>query len=518
MSFLTSATDVAIEKDLKQFLIILLVALGAASLPKIFPALRQVPYTLLLVIVGLGLALVDVRLLHLSPGMILMIFLPPLLFEAAWSMKWSELQKEILPSSLYAIGGVVMSVAVVGYALHQFMNVTWMTALLVGACLSATDSAAVIGLFREVGAGKRLTTLLEGESLFNDGASVVAFGVLVELAMLSQPFHLSTTVFRFFVVTGIGIGIGGLIGVFVGFVTGRYELSWVEQSLTLVTAYGTYLLVEELGGSGVIGVVTAGLVIGNFSAQTGVEPVKRSTMIEFWEFVIFFVNSILFLLLGDQVHLPKLIQNIGTTSIAIAAILISRAFTVYGLSYLTNWLAKTDISWREQTVLWWTGLRGSVSIALALSIPVAVLGRDEIIANSFGVVWFTLLVQGLTASFLLEKLNLLEDRSLQQQYLELLARQDALQHVSEYLIQNQHQLAIAPTLYQSQINFVQQQLEQLHNDIQYMQEQYPKLQAFSKQQHQEKLLSIEANIYTKFVQSGLLKNSLTPLMHKAFDS
>jgi len=494
MSLLTNATDVVIEEDLKQFLFILLVALSAASLPKIFTWLRQVPYTLLLVIVGLGLALVDVRLLNLSPGMILMIFLPPLLFEAAWNMKWPELRRELLPSGLYAVGGVFLSIAAVGWALHQFAHVPWMTALLVGVCLSATDSAAVLGLFREVGAGKRLTTLLEGESLLNDGASVVAFGVLVELAMDSQPFQLSTTVLRFFVVTGIGLGIGGLIGICVAFLTQRYELSWVEQSLTLVTAYGTYLLVEELGGSGVIGVVTAGLVIGNFSAQTGVEPAKRSTMTEFWEFAVFFVNSILFLLLGDQIHLPKLINNIETTSVAIVAIVVSRAVSIYGFTALTNWLAKTEIPWREQTILWWTGLRGSVSISLALSIPVMVMGRDEIIANSFGVVWFTLLVQGLTTKWLLKTLNLLEDQSLREEYLQLIARRDALQGVLKHLIQVENQLTISPALRQSQVDFAQQQLHQLQKDIQYMHEQHPSLQAFTLQQHQEKLLAIEEEI------------------------
>jgi monovalent cation:H+ antiporter, CPA1 family len=295
MSFLTSATDVAIEEDLKQFLIVLLVAVTAASLPKIFAPLRQVPYTLLLLVVGLGLALVDVRLLHLSPGMILMVFLPPLLFEAAWNLRWSELKQEFLPSSLYAVGGVTISIAGVGWALHQFLGVPWMTSLLVGGCLSATDSAAVLGMFREVGAGKRLTTLLEGEALLNDGAAVVAFGVLVELAVSSQPFDLATTIVRFFVVTGIGLGVGGLIGLCFAVLTQRYELDWVEQSLTLVAAYGSYLLVEELGGSGVFGVVAAGLVIGNFSTQPGVIPHKRSSLVDFWEFVAFLVNSILFL-------------------------------------------------------------------------------------------------------------------------------------------------------------------------------------------------------------------------------
>ncbi|PZO41926.1 MAG: sodium:proton antiporter [Pseudanabaena frigida] len=516
MNFLTSASDVVIEEDLKKFLAILLIALGASILPKIFVVLRQVPYTLLLLMVGLGLALVDVHLLDLSPGLILMVFLPPLLFEAGWNTRWSELRENILPCSFYAVGGVLLSIASVGWALHQFMNIPWMVSLLVGACLAATDSAAVIGLFRDVGAGNRLTTLLEGESLFNDGASVVAFGILVELALDPQPFQLSTAILDFFVVTGIGLGIGGIIGVCVAFLTQRYELGWVEQTLTLATAYGTYLLVEELGGSGVIGVVTAGLVIGNFSVQPGVAPVKRSTMIEFWEFAIFFVNSILFLLLGDQIHLPRLIQNIQTTSIAILAIILSRAIAIYGFSALSNWLHQAKIPWREQTVLWWSGLRGSVSIALALSIPVMVMGRSEIIANSFGVVWFTLLVQGLTTKLLLQKLNLLEDRSLLQQYIELIARRDALEQVLIHLMRPQ-QLNIDPTLHQSQREFVEQQLQQIQIDIIYMQEQHQQLQAFSLQQHQEEILSIESRIYTKFVQAGLLKKSLSPFMHKAFN-
>lgn len=518
MSFLTSTTDVAIEENIKQFLIILLVALSAASLPRIFSALRQVPYTLLLVIVGLGLALVDVRLLNLSPGMILVIFLPPLLFEAAWNTKWADLRAESLPSSLFAVGGVVVTVAGVSGALHWWMGIPWIAALLVGACLSATDSAAVLGLFRELGAPKRLTTLLEGESLFNDGASVVAYGVLVELAIDPQPFDLSTTIVRFFVVTGIGIGIGGIIGLCVAVVTQRYELAWVEQSLTLVTAYGAYLLTEELGGSGVIGVVVAGLVIGNFSLQTGISPVKRTTMSEFWEFVVFFINSILFLLLGDQIHLPKLLNNLDTTSIAVIAVVLSRAVTVYGFSALCNGFAHSHLSWREQTVLWWTGLRGSVSIALAMSLPDLIAGRDAIIANSFGAVWFTLLVQGFTTKPLLEKLNLLEDDSLQQDYLALIARQDALQQIARHLAQSPEPFTISPAVYQSQVEFVQQQLQQIGLDLVTLQQKHPQLQALSLQQHQEKLLLIEAETYTKFVQSGLLKAELPSIMQKVFHS
>ncbi|MER3435045.1 MAG: sodium:proton antiporter [Leptolyngbya sp. ERB_1_1] len=516
MSLLTSATDVTIEHDLKQFLIILLVALSAASLPKIFTPLRQLPYTLLLLIVGLGLALVDVRLMNLSPGLILMVFLPPLLFEAAWNTRWSALKRELLPSGLYAVGGVVISIAGIALALHQIMDVPWTTALLVGACLSATDSASVLGIFREVGAGERLTTLLEGESLLNDGAAVVAYGVLVELATAPKPFQLSSTVLQFFVVTGIGVSIGALIGVCVAVLTQRYELSWVEQALTVVTAYGTYIFVEELGGSGVIGIVTVGLVIGNFSLQPGVELVKRSTVTEFWEFIVFLINSILFLLLGDQIHVSKLIAHLPTTTIAILAVIASRAIAVYGLSALSNWIGKTGISWRDQTILWWTGLRGAVSIALAIGLPAAIAGRQEIISASFGVVWFTLLVQGLTTKFWLEKLDLLEDQSLKQQYLELVARRDALQQVTKYLMQTGSQLLISPESHQAQLESVQEQLQQIQIEIEAMQAQ-SEIQAFSVEQYQAQLQAIESQTYAKFVQAGLLKRSPTSMLKTTID-
>lgn len=516
MSFLTDTVDLAIERDLQQFLGILLIAMGAASLPKIFAPLRQVPYTLLLVIVGLGLALVNVRLLHLSPGLILMVFLPPLLFEAGWNMRWSDLKQEMLPSLLYAMGGVLISIAVVGWALHTGLQIPWETALLIGSCLSATDSAAVLALFRDLGAEKRLTTLLEGESLFNDGASVVAYGVLVELALDPQPFDLSSTLLQFLLVSGIGLGIGGVIGVCVAVLCQRYELSWVEQSLTLVTAYGTYLLVEELGGSGVIGVVTAALVIGNFSLQPEVCLPKRSTLVEFWEFAIFLVNSILFLLLGDQILLSKFFANLPSTLIAVVAVVAARALTMFGFSSLTNWLAQTQISWQTQTVLWWTGLRGSVSIALALSLPIAVVGREEVIATSFGVVWFTLLVQGLTTQLLLNRLKLLEAPALYEQYLERLARRDALQAVLTHLMITLETPTISPSLHQTQIELIRQNIQQLNQEIEALLHN-PALQAFSAEQQQNELVAIEAAAYQEFLQTGRLKSPLDPIVAQIFD-
>lgn len=512
MTILTDAGELAIEENLKQFLLVLSVSLSVATLPRIFSWLRQVPYTLLLVIVGLGLALADVRLVSLSPGLILLIFLPPILFEAAWNLQWSDLKRELVPVWLYAVGGVVISITVTALGL-RLAGISLMTALLVGACLAATDSASVIGLFRELGAGRRLTTLMEGESLFNDGASIVAFGFLVELAS-NNEWQTSIALLRFFTVVGVGVGLGSLIGFGLSYLTQRLGLLLVEQSLTLVSAYGTYLLVEELGGSGVIGVVTVGLILGNLS-RTDTNSRTQLVVTEFWEFLAFFVNSIVFLLIGDQIYLPRLTQNLSTTVLTIGAIILARAIAIYGLGGLSNWLANTQIGLRDQTVLWWGGLRGSVSIALALSIPANLSGREEIIANVFGTVLFTLLVQGLTTKFLLEKLGLV-DNQLQQKYLEATARRVALNRVLQHL--NQVDLpGIQADTYRYQTTLVQEQLSRLEVEIDQLQNQYPQLQDILIQQLQAELLTIESDTYAELIRTGWLNHEPSPLLQKFQD-
>lgn len=241
-------SEAAIETNLKQFLLVLSVSLSVATLPRIFSWFRRIPYTLLLVIVGLGLAFVDVRLVDLSPTLILSIFLPPLLFEAAWNIKWQELKQHALPICLFAIVGVVVAIAGIALGLNQFAGVSLTTALLLGASLSATDPVSVIALFRELGVGSRLNVLMEGESLFNDGMAVVAFGFLVALPLGTAELSLQAAILQFVLVVGIGIAGGCLIGFGISYLTQRFDLPLVEQSLTLVSAYGTYLLVEDLGG------------------------------------------------------------------------------------------------------------------------------------------------------------------------------------------------------------------------------------------------------------------------------
>jgi len=502
----------AIEQNLEQFLLVLSVSLSVATISRVFSWFRQIPYTLLLVIVGLFLAFVDVRLVKLSPELILEIFLPPLLFEAAWNLKWRDLLENWVPTLLYAIFGVIISVVGIGLALNQFAAIPLATALLTGAILAATDPVSVIALFKELGAGKKLKTIMEGESLFNDGVAVVAFSLLVGIPLGIEQFDLPVSVARFFVFVGVGVGVGSLIGFGISYLTQRFDLPLVEQSLTLVAAYGTYVITEKLGGSGVIGVVTVALILGNFGSRIGMSPRTRLLVTEFWDFLAFFVNSIVFLLIGTQVQYTSLAENFGLIILAIGAVLLTRLVSIFVLGFISNSFSKVNISWQEQLALWWGGLRGSVSIALLLSLPVALAGRDEITDIVFGVVLFTLLVQGLTIQFILEKLGLIGDRKLEQEYSEMVARRIALSRVKKFLSKEEDFRQVDPEFYSLQAKLVEGELESLSEKTYQMIVEHPQLQEMVNEQMRDNLLNIETDTYAELIRAGWLNERLSPLL------
>ena len=370
----------------------------------------------------------------------------------------------------------------------------------------------MIALFRELGASQRLTLLMEGESLFNDGVAVVAFGLLVGLPLGVLPSSTSEIVANFLWVVGVGIGLGCLVGFGVSYLTQQFDLPLVEQSLTLAVAYGAYLLVEECGGSGVIGVVTAGIILGNFGSRIGMSPRTRLVVTEFWEFLAFFVNSIVFLLIGDQISFNGLADNALPIAVAIVAAIIARAISSFGLGTLSNWIAQSDIPLAERTVLWWGGLRGSVSIALVLSVPNDLPQRDSTIAIVFGVVLFTLLVQGLTTKPLLSNLNLLGEGPLKTTYIEATARQVAFQRVLDRLEDCENREDIDPEFYRYQRKLVEGQLATQQEVLAKLQQEHPQLRSLAAERFQRELLEIEEETYAELVRAGRLNVELSPML------
>jgi CPA1 family monovalent cation:H+ antiporter len=255
-----------------------------------------------------------------------------------------------------------------------------------------------------------------------------------------------------------------------------------------------------------------GLILGNFGSRIGMNSRTRVIVSEFWEFLSFFVNSIVFLLIGDRIRFEVLAENWVAISVTITAMILARAIGIYGLGSLSNRLAGAEISIPERTVLWWGGLRGAVSIALALSVPENIPGRDPIVASVFGTVLFTLLVQGLTIQPLLARLNLLGDRSMRQYYLEIVARQTALNRVIAHLGKIDRHPGVEPDLYQYQVSLAQGELTRLQTELADLQSNYPDLQTIIAEQLRDELLAIESETYAELVQAGRLDRELSLLM------
>jgi CPA1 family monovalent cation:H+ antiporter len=264
-------------------------------------------------------------------------------------------------------------------------------------------------------------------------------------------------------------------------------------------------------------VVTVGIILGNYGSRNGMNPRTRLLVSEFWDFLAFFVNSIVFLLIGDQVRINSLEDNMGMIGVGIVTVVLSRLISIFGLSALSNGLANSQIGYKEQTVLWWGGLRGSVSVALALSVPMALTQRQEIINTVFGVVLFTLLVQGLSIRWLLEKFELIGDRRLRQEYSKLLARQAALQRVLDYLDQLILAGEIKAELCQSRRDLVLKELQEIEKNLKTQQTSNPVLESLMLEKLDEQLVNLEADTYAELIRAGQLEEDLPPLLQEVLE-
>jgi CPA1 family monovalent cation:H+ antiporter len=373
-------------------LALLLVASATAAVTKWV----RVPYAVALVIAGLIIGLSKVLPpVSMTPDLVLLIFLPALLFEASWNLDIKALRRDWLSISVLATVGVVVCMVGVAAILHFMGNINTQTALLFGAMVSATDPVSVIALFRQMGIDKRLTMILEGESLFNDGTAVVLFKIVLAMVVSGTQLSAPQMAGNFFIVVAGGALLGALLGYVASRITSAFDDHLLEITLTMVTAYGAYLAAEHLHVSAVIAVVTAGIVIGNYGSRTGMSATTRLAVNSFWEYAAFLVNSVLFLLIGLQVQWPLLMKHSRLIVLAVVAVFVARLVVVYGICpFVSSQRLPIPDKWRH--LMFWGGLRGALVMALALSLPLDFPDREVVINMTFGVVLFTLLVPGLT--------------------------------------------------------------------------------------------------------------------------
>jgi len=385
----------------------LLALLLAASATAVIVKWVRVPYAVALVIAGLSIGIFRVMPpITMTPDLVLMIFLPALLFEASWNMDIKALRRDWLSISVLATIGVIVCMFAVAAILHFVGGMNIQTALLFGAMVSATDPVSVVALFRKMGIDKRLTMILEGESLFNDGTAVVLFRIVLAIILSGGHWSITDSVVSFFVVVFGGAALGATLGYFASRITSAFDDHLLEITLTMVTAYGSFLLAERLGVSPVIAVVGAGIVLGNYGSRTGMSVTTRLAVNSFWEYAAFLVNSLLFLLIGLQINVDLIQKHSQLIAYGVLAVLVSRMLVVYGLCpFVSSKRLPIPDAWRH--LLAWGGLRGALVMAMALSLPLDFPDREAVINLTFGVVLFTLLVPGLTMGTLVRLLGMM---------------------------------------------------------------------------------------------------------------
>jgi CPA1 family monovalent cation:H+ antiporter len=400
------------------FILLFVVATAVAIAARRF----RVPYTVALVVAGLVLGSLHVlEPPHLTKGLLFAVILPGLLFEAAFHVEFRDFWRDRAAIIGLAVPGVVLAIALttlilvpVAGTVEAVRDFAWRHALVFGALIAATDPIAVVALFRSVGAPHRLAMLVEGESLLNDGTAIVFFTLALGL-VAGGAVSVGAVTVDFVTIVGAGLLVGGAVGFAVSQVIRSVDDPMIEITLTTLAAYGAFVAAEQLHYSGVIATVTAGMLCGNYGARTGMSPSTRVAVETFWEYVAFALNSIVFLLIGFEVHVRDLLASWPAILAAYAAVTVGRAVVIYGGSELLR-LFRQPLPRAWTAVLTWGGLRGALSMVLALSLPADFPNRDLLVTMTFGVVLLSILVQGLTMAPVLRWLGVVERQETRSAY------------------------------------------------------------------------------------------------------
>ncbi len=381
----------------------------------------NIPYPIVLVVGGLGLGfLPGMPEATLDPDLVLVIFLPPLLYSAAFFANLHDLRRDARAITLQAVGLVLATMCIVAVVAEALIpGLPWAAAFTLGAIVAPTDPLAATEIARRMSVPRRIVSVVEGESLVNDGTALVAYRVAV--LAVGGTFSIWEAGWEFVSGAVVGVAIGLAVGWVISEIRRRLDDVLVEITISLLTGYAAYVPAEALHVSGVLAAVTAGIVLGWRAPQIS-SARMRIQGYAVWETLVFLLNALLFVLIGLQ--LPTILDGLSGRpagelllwAVAVsAAVILTRIVWVHTVVFLVRALDRRESqrtlrsSWQSRTVISWAGMRGSVSLAAALALPPDFPARDEILLMTFAVIFATLVLQGLTLPALIRKLGVRDD-------------------------------------------------------------------------------------------------------------
>jgi monovalent cation:H+ antiporter, CPA1 family len=509
--------DLDLHHIFKLGLILIMLAAGITAVAK---KLKR-PYPIALVIVGTIIGLINIPILEplkefITEGevfnfVIITLFLPALLGEAALKLPFSHLKENKGPILVLAFGATLLSFLIVGLSTIWLLDFSIPTAFVFAALMSATDPVSVISIFKSVGVNKRLAIIIEGESLFNDGLAVVLFKIsafylltYLDLGVAGVGYGL----WEFIKVISLGLIIGGALGYGFSKLTSYFDDYPLEIIFSIILFYGSFLLAEEIHASGVIAVVVAALIFGNYGAKIGMSPTTKLNINNFWEVTALLANSIVFLMVGLEITRITLTNKWGYIFLAILIVLIARSIAVYASLLLTK---NFPTSWKH--VINWGGLKGSLSIALVLSLPRDFPRREDILIIAFSVVLFSLVVQGLSIKTLLSFLGVNNKDEGFKEYEELIARGHRFETAITEIHTIRKNLFITETAAKEVITQYEQELSVLQSNMEKLFEKYPSLKEKQQTILQKHALYAQHEAIDKLIKEDIISNELAEHEH-----
>ena len=424
--------------QLETIILLLIAVLGLAA----FARKLVIPYPILLVIGGLVLGLIPgVPTFRLDPDIVFLVFLPPILWAAAYFTSWRDFRSNLRPITLLAVGLVLATTAAVAVVAHIMIpGMGWAGAIALGAIVSPPDAVSATAVAKRLSLPRRAVTILEGESLVNDATALILYRAAVTAA-ISGTFIMSESVVDFFVASGVGVVVGLMVGVVARWALKLMKDSFSEIAVTLLSPYIAWVLAEQAHASGVLACVAGGLYLRQHFSEA-VAPTTRIQARAVWDFLVFVLNGVIFILIGLQLgalreaipsgmFAPLMLSGALVSITAILVRLIWVPLAAWIPRLLSHSLRVRDPMppWASLFLIGWTGMRGIVSLAAALALPLTTATgapfpfRAEIILITFTVILATLVLQGLSLGPLIRALNLKEDGSLERE--EMQAREHA---------------------------------------------------------------------------------------------